>query len=46
MQPPKDDQANMDVDNINWKRRNDRRSERSLCNSVKKPEKIQDFNGV
>ena len=34
-----------------WKWRNDRRSERNLCNCVKKPEKkkekkIQDFNGV
>ena len=26
--------------------RNDRRSEHNLCNCVKKPEKIQDFNGV
>ena len=25
---------------------NDRRSERNLCNCVKKPEKIQDFNRV
>ena len=33
---------------MNWKWRNDRRSERNLCNCVKKPEKqkIQDFNGV
>ena len=32
---------------IKWKWRNDRRSERNLCNCVKKPEKkIQDFNGV
>ena len=30
-----------------WKWRNDRRSERNLCNRVKKPEKkIKDFNGV
>ena len=30
-----------------WKWRNDHRSERNLCNSVKKPQKkIQDFNGV
>ena len=32
-----------------WKWRNDRRSERNLCNCVKKSEKkrkIQDFNGV
>ena len=30
-----------------WKWRNDRRSERNLCNCVKKPEKkIQDFNGI
>ena len=31
-----------------WKWRNDRRSERNLCNCVKKPEekKMQDFNGV
>ena len=31
---------------IRWRWRNDRRSERNLCNCVKKPEKIQDFNGV
>ena len=31
---------------MKWKWRNDRRSERNLCNCVKKPEKIQDFNGV
>ena len=31
---------------IIWKWRNDRRSEPNLCNCVKKPEKIQDFNGV
>ena len=32
---------------MKWKWRNDRRSERNLCNWVKKPEKkIQDFNGV
>ena len=32
---------------MNWKWRNDRRSERNLCNCGKKPEKnIQDFNGV
>ena len=30
---------------MKWKWRNDRRSERNLCNCVKKPEKIQDFNG-
>ena len=31
---------------MKWKWRNDRRSERNLCNWVKKPEKkIQDFNG-
>ena len=30
-----------------WKWRNDRRSERNLCNCIKKPEKkIQDFKGV
>ena len=30
-----------------WKWRNDRRSERNLCDCVKKPEKkIEDFNGV
>ena len=31
---------------MKWKWRNDRRSERNSCNCVKKPEKIQDFNGV
>ena len=34
---------------MKWKWRNDGRSERNLCNCVKKPEKkrkIQDFNGV
>ena len=34
---------------MKWKWRNDRRSERNLCNCVKKPEKkkkFQDFNGV
>ena len=32
---------------MKWKWRNDRRSERNLCNCVKKPEKKnQDFNGV
>ena len=31
---------------MKWKWRNDRRSERNLYNWVKKPEKIQDFNGV
>ena len=31
---------------MKWKWRNDRRSECNLCNCVKKPEKIQDFNGV
>ena len=32
---------------MKWKWRNDRRSERNLCNCVKKPEKkIQDFNRV
>ena len=31
---------------MKWKLRNDRRGERNLCNCVKKPEKIQDFNGV
>ena len=32
---------------MKWKWRNDRRSERNLCNCAKKPEKkIQDFNGV
>ena len=31
---------------MKWKWRNDRRSERNLCKWVKKPEKIQDFNGV
>ena len=30
----------------NWKWRKDRCSERNLCNCVKKPEKIQDFNRV
>ena len=31
---------------MKWKWRNDRRSERNSCNCVKKPEKIQDSNGV
>ena len=32
---------------MKWEWRNDRRSERNLCNCVKKPEKKnQDFNGV
>ena len=31
---------------MKWKWRKDRRSERNLCNCGKKPEKIQDFNGV
>ena len=31
---------------MKWKGRKDRRSERNLCNCVKRPEKIQDFNGV
>ena len=32
---------------MKWKWRNDRRSERNLCNCVKQPEKkIQDFNGI
>ena len=31
---------------ILWKWRNDRHSERNLCNFAKKPDKIQDFNGV
>ena len=33
---------------MKWKWRNDRRSERNLCNYVKKPEKKknQDLNGV
>ena len=31
---------------MRWKWRNDRRSERNLWNCVKKPEIIQDFNGV
>ena len=31
---------------MKWKWRNDRRSERNLCNCVKNPEKIQDFNWV
>ena len=30
---------------MKWKWRNDRRSERNLCNCVKKPEKIQDSTG-
>ena len=42
-QPPKDGRANMDMDNINWKWRNDRRSECNLCNSIKKPEKNSGF---
>ena len=32
---------------MKWKWRNDRRSQRNLCNCIKKPEKKnQDFNGV
>ena len=31
---------------MKWKWRNDRRSERNLCNCVKKPEKNSGFNGV
>ena len=31
---------------MKWKWTNDRRGERNLSNCVKKPEKIQDFNGV
>ena len=31
---------------MKWRWRNDLRSERNLCNCVKKPKKIQDFNGV
>ena len=31
---------------MEWKWRNDHHGERNLCNCVKKPEKIQDFNRV